>query len=157
MPSVGKLYHAIFSSEVGALIVSLLLALTLPILLFVFPLYSRSAALRLRKMRDEHIARSMRNVSCQADPALASRELFRALVMYAGFWLLSALFLAFGIGAYMVMAIPVHVLSFLATRSLSVAWRDLELPASRFCFLYLCLVGVTLIPGVVLFVLRYVA
>ena len=152
-----KLYDAIFSSETGTLIACILLAVAAPVMLFVLPLYSRAAVLRLRKMRDEHIAQSMQDIPCRADLSLASRALFRALLMYAAFWLLFALFLSFGVGAYMVLAIPGHTLTFLATRSLASDWRDLELSPSRFRLIYLGLVAVTPVPGIVLFVLRYSA
>jgi len=154
---LGKIYGWIFSTELGATLVSIALALSLPILLYLLPMRSSFASAALRKLRDEHIARIMANEKSLPSYPVARRLLVRALAMYAAFWLFFALFLAFGISAYMVFAIPGHTISFLATRSLRTAWLDLDLSASRFRRIYLALVLLTLLPGIVLYVLRFLA
>ena len=154
---LGKLYEAIFSTEAGAIAVSALIMLSLPVMLYVLPRHSHAAARRLHRLRDEHVARQMQDISSQADVRLASRLIAHALLMYAAFWLLASCFLAFGVGAYAVLAIPIHTLSFVATRSVSTTWRELDLSPSRFRLIYLALYLITLFPGLVLFFMRYLA
>ncbi len=153
----GKLYTLIFSTELGVTLVSIGLALTLPFMLYLLPIRSRRAERQLRRMRDEHVARVMANEDDTPNQALARRLFIRSLTMYAAFWLFFAFFLAFGIGAYMVFAIPGHTISFIATRSLHTVWLDLDLPASRFRRIYLGLALLTLLPGILLYTLHFFA
>ena len=151
------LAHLFLSSPVWGMLVSALTLLAFPVFLYYFPTRSREASNALRQMRDEYVARSISKLPCALDKRRVMRLCLWALSSCLSFWFLFSLFLYFGIAAYLVLAIPGHTLTFIATRSLLSVWEDLDLRRLRFHLLYFALNFVALIPGIVLYTIRFIA
>ncbi len=151
------LVRLFFDSPVWGVIVSGMTLLAFPVFLYYFPMKSREASYALRRMRDEHIARSIAKLDSALDVKRIMRLYLWAFSSCLSFWLLFSVFLYFGIAAYLVLAIPGHTITFLATRSLLTVWVDFDFKRSRFHLFYLALALIALLPGIVLYVIRFIA